>query len=413
MVLTARHISTPPNNSSKNSNCTPVFEVQQPLNYKRSDLHNLSKNNGGLLKAEFSQRRSTLATRLLSQETDLERRIGSKPVEVDKSRQEHMVIIPSAKKRYMVDKIPYIFRQATDFRYLTGSKSLNDSALIMSFDGAGEDVISTLVLPDISAKEERWEGQQLRYDEAADVFGVDQAIYMEDFEQFLASQLNSSDGKTTLWYDYLNPTHSEVHRSVMRFIEGSTKVRQPIQSPRQIIHQQRVIKSKQEIEVMRRTCQVGAEALTEAMLASRRSSASEAQVFATVDYCSRMRGADYLAYPPVVAAGANACIIHYTANSAETMNPGDLLLCDAGCEYGGYTSDITRTWPLSGQFDMAQKTVYEAVLDIQEQLIAILYADAATMTIDKLYKKMQRLLGEKLMDLGLVSREISPADLLA
>ena len=97
---------------------------------------------------------------------------------------------------------------------------------------------------------------------------------------------------------------------------------------------------------------------------------SEAEVFATVDYQCRVRGASYLAYPPVVASGDHATVIHYTDNSHQPFEREDLMLMDAGCEYEGYTSDVTRTWPLSGKCSsVAQKLVFDAVHDVQTRLI--------------------------------------------
>ena len=135
-----------------------------------------------------------------------------------------------------------------------------------------------------------------------------------------------------------------------------------------------------------------------------------------------MRDADFLAYLPVVASGDNANAIHYSniffqldllklnlkcqnfksfffftaVNSQTKFDRSDLILVDAGCDFGGYSSDITRTWPLSGKFNDYQKLIYEAVLDIQTQLISLLKEDAGKYTVDMLYRKMQVALGEKL-----------------
>lgn len=97
---------------------------------------------------------------------------------------------------------------------------------------------------------------------------------------------------------------------------------------------------------------------------------SEHNVFARVDYNCRMKGASYLAYPPVVAGGRNATTIHYVNNS-QIINAGEMVLMDAGCEYAGYTSDITRTWPINGLFTDAQKTLYQIVHTVQQDLIGM------------------------------------------
>ena len=121
---------------------------------------------------------------------------------------------------------------------------------------------------------------------------------------------------------------------------------------------------------MRETCRIACESITETIRRSGKEMSSEAEVFATVDYQCRVRGASYLAYPPVVASGDHATVIHYTENSHQPFEREDLMLMDAGCEYEGYTSDVTRTWPLSGKCSsVAQRLVFDAVHDVQTRLI--------------------------------------------
>lgn len=299
---------------------------------------NLRASNAGLVQNEFQARRYALAEKLATHSPIL-----GLPDESKWVGREHLVIIPSAQRRYMVDKIPYIFRQATDFRYLTGSLSHN-SAIVLRFNGSLELVTSTLLLPESDPREERWEGPQMKPDEACDIFGVDQAIHMDDLHNFLHSQISKSAKNLILWYDYLNPTHTTVHGILMRFVEGSNVVAQPavhVQSPRQAVQQLRLIKSPREIEAMRKTAHIGAEAISET-IRSTSMHLSETQIFAKLDYECRMRDADFLAYPPVVAAGDNSNIIHYTRYTTANFDRNDLILVDCGCDFGGYASDITR-----------------------------------------------------------------------
>jgi len=234
---------------------------------------------------------------------------------------------------------------------------------------------------------------------------------MDDLPVFLHNQISKTGAKKNLilWYDYLNPTHSNVHRTVMRFVEGESYVIQPVQSPRQAVQQLRIVKSPKEIEAMRKTAEIGSKAMKETIRTSSRGKMSEAKIFATLDYESRMMDADSLAYPPVVAAGDNANIIHYTRYSKEPIDKKDMILVDCGCDYGGYASDITRTWPMSGCFDPHQKNLYEAVLDIQLQLIEKLSGSNAAehQSVDKLYRSMLTILGEHLLDLGIISHEVA------
>ena len=147
----------------------------------------------GIDRTEFQQRRSTLAHHLASQASLLASEthtnsFATKTVPSDKAKN-HLVIIPSSQKKYMVDKIPFWpFRQATDFRYLTGSKSHN-SALVLRFEGSLESVTSTLLIPDVNPREEIWEGPQIKPDEACDIFGVDHCLHMEALPLFLHNQI--------------------------------------------------------------------------------------------------------------------------------------------------------------------------------------------------------------------------------
>lgn len=118
---------------------------------------------------------------------------------------------------------------------------------------------------------------------------------------------------------------------------------------------------------MERTCQIASQSINETMRDTL-PEASEHEIFARIDFYCRMKGASYLAYPPVVAGGKNSTTIHYINNS-QVVNSGDMVLMDAGCEYGGYTSDITRTWPINGSFSPAQQTLYEVVHRVQQELI--------------------------------------------
>ena len=136
-------------------------------------------------------------------------------------------------------------------------------------------------------------------------------------------------------------------------------------------------------------------------------------MFATVDYQCRMRGASHLAYPPVVAAGDHATVIHYTDNSHQHIDKSDMMLMDAGCEYEGYSSDITRTWPLGGEATTSQRRVFEAVYDVQTHLIAALKQGSLgerVLTIDSLYHESQRLFRPHLVELGLLDSDADPGE---
>lgn len=161
---------------------------------------------------------------------------------------------------------------------------------------------------------------------------------------------------------------------------------------------------------MQRTCTIAAHAINETMCETRPNLDTEHQIFARVDYKCRMAGASHLAYPPVVAAGRNATIIHYVQNT-QLVRDNDMILMDAGCEYGGYSSDITRTWPANGRFDDAQRVLYEVVWQLQRELIGTMCHDGGR-TLDDLFDTMCLRLGQLLQEAGLLKRTLAGNELV-
>lgn len=168
-----------------------------------------------------------------------------------------------------------------------------------------------------------------------------------------------------VWYDSVISDQSKVSQIISLYLK--TINQQNAESPTKNIHQIRLIKSAAEIELMRKTCRIASKAINKTIRKSKPGD-TEHQMFARVDYYCRMNDATYLAYPPVVATGRNATTIHYI-NNTQISNAGELVLMDAGCEYGGYTSDITRTWPINGEFTTIQRILYEVILTVQKELI--------------------------------------------
>lgn len=206
---------------------------------------------------------------------------------------------------------------------------------------------------------------------------------------------------TTVWYDDNISSQNEI----TNFLKNSKIA---IKSPTTFIHRMRVIKSPAEIELMRKSCDIASESINTTMLKSY-PGISEHQIFAEVDYQCRMKNASFLAYPPVVAGGTRATTIHYINNS-QIVHDGELVLMDAGCEYGGYSSDITRTWPINGLFSPAQRILYEILLIIQKELIETLQHEGGH-TLDQLFDTMCMRIGSYLQELGLIDKTKTGYDL--
>ncbi|KAH8421410.1 hypothetical protein KR009_006339 [Drosophila setifemur] len=309
----------------------------------------------------------------------------------------HMLVLGAASKKYMSGKIPYVFRQNSDFYYLTGCLE-PDSVLLLTIDD-GQNVCSELFIRPKDPHAELWDGPRTGPELAVPLFGLTHAYPLSELDQVLAERTAAM--KPHLWFDQKSAELPEL-------VEGMRKVSETEQRPLlpayTFLEGMRLLKSRAEMDLMRRTCQIASLAFNEVM-AETEPGQSEHHLFAGIDFKCRMRNASYLAYPPVVAAGRNATVIHYVSNS-QVIQPQELVLMDAGCEYGGYTSDITRTWPASAAFTDAQRTLYEMVHQVQADIIAMVMHPGGE-TLDQLFEAMCYKLGKYLQEIGLVGKSIT------
>jgi Xaa-Pro aminopeptidase len=180
--------------------------------------------------------------------------------------------------------------------------------------------------------------------------------------------------------------------------QGRTGVSAPqrIHDVRAALDEMRLVKDAQELALMRRAAGISAKAHERAMRATR-PGRMEYEIEAELLYEFRRNGAQFPAYWPIVAGGANACVLHYSDNSAR-LDDGALLLIDAGCELDGYASDNTRTFPVNGKFSGAQKDIYELVLAAQTAAIAATKPGAAW---DAPHEMAVRVLAQGMIDFGL------------
>lgn len=297
----------------------------------------------------------------------------------------NIIVIPSAVKTYMTDKIPYVFRQNTDFFYFTGC--LEPESVIVIHGSSDESFKSELFLRSKDAKAELWDGPRTGPEVATKLFAVDKAHPAEDLSYFLQS-LSLQHPDFCLWYD--NTGSNDKTNSLMKILSNNSG--KSCCAPKQFFHQLRLYKSDNEQKMMRRTCRTASEAFVET-IGFTKPMRTEHEVLSKFDYEVKMRGAQILAYPPVVASGNNANIIHYIQNN-QLCHQGDMILMDAGCELNGYDSDITRTWPVSGEFTDEQRVLYEIVLDTQLQLIKL--CDTLP-SLDDVFAAMCTLLGSSLV----------------
>lgn len=370
---------------SSSQNYEPQELYGQPTSGTHPHLMAENELVPGITKDEFQERRHVLMKKL---------------TESSAPGLNHVVVIPSSTDVYMTEKIPYVFRQNSDFLYLTGCQEPDSAVVLVGRDA--EKFISTMFVRKRDAHSELWDGPRTGVERAPEFFGIDQALPFSELKAFL-KMLMKEQKNAKLWFDHSNKIHPEVSSIMSPFSDQNEP---KCESPRPHIHQMRLIKSPAEQSLIRRACQISSEAIAGAMAVTR-PGFTEHQLFATLDYESRMRGAEFLAYPPVVATGNNATIIHYIKNT-QVLKHGELVLVDSGCEYHGYASDITRTWPVSGKFTDAQRVLYEIVLEIQLEVID-LCRDMPS--LDSLFQFMSRSLGKKLKEAGVFSSTLPDGNL--
>ncbi|XP_041359633.1 xaa-Pro aminopeptidase 3-like isoform X2 [Gigantopelta aegis] len=317
----------------------------------------------------------------------------------------HILILPSATKLYMTNDIPYQFRQNSDFLYLTGFQEPDSLLVLHTSPDDSHDYHSVLFVPKKDPMKELWDGPRSGVEGARWLTGIEEVYNSEELERFCGDFCKRM-GHFALWYNYMKPVHLEFDASVLRHFLKE-KRHQFLETTVHLCQKLRVIKSQAEIELMSKSCQVASNAFADVMKFSY-PEVKESYLHAKMDFECRMRDAQFLAYPPVVAGGNRANTIHYISND-QIIYGGELVLMDAGCEYFGYTSDISRTWPVSGKFNAAQQSLYEAVLFVQESCIAMCTTNHS---LDEIYRKMLELIGHQLKKLGLISAKMKDVEML-
>jgi Xaa-Pro aminopeptidase len=274
---------------------------------------------------------------------------------------EGVAVIPTAPERLRNRDSHFPYRFDSHFYYLTGF-SEPEAALVVI---VGEAPKVLLFCREKSEEREIWDGLRHGPDAARERFGFDEAHPIASLDEKLSAAL---ENQPALYYPV--GADPEWDARAIRWLNGvRAKARAGISAPdrvhdvRALVDEMRLAKDAQEIALMRRSARIAAGAHRRAMQAAR-PGRREYEIEAELLYEFRRNGAQFPAYSPIVAGGANACVLHYVFNDAP-LRDGELLLIDAGCELDGYASDITRTFPVNGRFSAAQREVYEIVAAAQ------------------------------------------------
>lgn len=277
-----------------------------------------------------------------------------------------VAIIPAAREAVRSHDTSYRYRQNSDFFYLTG---LEEPEAIAVIAPAQKQKFTLFVRPR-DPERAIWDGYRAGVEGAKNDYSADEAFPVSEFDEKLPEIL---DGPKSLYYAF-GHANAEMDQKIIRQLTLMRETnRRPLEPPQTIIdptsilHEMRVFKSDEEIEIMQTAADIAAEAHVEAMK-SVRGGMKEYEVEALIEAVFRRHGAAGPSYTSIIGSGTNATVLHYITNM-DTLKDGDLLLVDAGAEYQGYASDITRTFPINGKFSKAQREIYDLVLKCQMSCI--------------------------------------------
>ena len=313
-----------------------------------------------------------------------------------------IAIIPTAPERPRNRDSDFLFRFDSYFHYLTGFTEPN-AWLVLAGDGR-----ATLFCAPKDLEREIWDGFRLGPDAAPEALGVDEAFSVGGLDATLPKLLENRDA---VWYPFA--THKGLETRIDGWLSSvRARVRFGALCPEQQrdlcgpLDEMRLIKDAHEQDVMRRAAQISARAHIRAMQVSARmlregKDVREFHLDAELLHEFRMGGSQYPAYSSIVAAGANACVLHYRADAAPVRD-GDLVLIDAGCELDGYASDITRTFPANGKFTGPQRALYDLVLASQDAAVA---ATKAGNRFNDPHEATVKVLSQGMLDLGLLDAD--------
>jgi len=314
-----------------------------------------------------------------------------------------VAVLPTAPEVARNGDSDYPYRHDSYFYYLTGYTEPDSTLVLVAARADGSaPARSILFCRRKNMEREIWEGFRHGPDGARAAFGFDAAHAIEDLDGEIGKLLADApalyyalggnaalDAQVKLWLG-----------NVRRLARSGVTAPAAAVDLLPLLDEMRLLKDDGEQALMRRACDISSQAHARAMRAAR-PGMFEYELEAELLYEFRRNGAQAPAYNSIVAAGANACVLHYSANNAR-CGDGDLVLIDAGCEFDGYAADITRTWPLNGRFSAPQKRLYELVLAAQS---AALRAIAPGLPYSGAHEAAVRVLAQGMLDLGLLDKD--------
>ncbi len=309
-------------------------------------------------------------------------------------------VFRSAPVAVMHNNVEYAFRQDSDFLYLTGFNEPEAVAVLAPHHSEHRFVL--FVQPKEREKE-IWTGYRCGVEGAKELFGADEAYPIAELDEKLPQYLEKAD---RIYYHLgrdraFNETVLKHWQRLMATYPKRGTGPIAIEDTGPTLHSMRQVKSQAELELMRIAAAISVEAHKYAQEITE-PGRYEYEIQAEMERLFRLRGGIGPAYPSIVASGSNACVLHYIENNRQ-MQDNELLLIDAGCAYGYYNADITRTFPVGGKFTPEQKDLYEIVLSAQSSAIAQVQPGNP---YNSIHDTAVRVITEGLVELGILKGEI-------
>lgn len=304
-------------------------------------------------------------------------------------------VIFSSTEKVRSNDTHYLFRQKSNLKYLIGFDEPESVLVIKNDQGQ---MTSHLFLREKNEFKEMWEGKVFGTQKALDILDVDFTYDITTLEETLPSLLQNH---SEVFYEIFDQTIDPImKRAILKANQKTRKSGKQIIKTSNIereVGQLRLYKGPNEILSMKKACSISNKAHRAAMAFTQKGK-NEKDILALMEYIFKKEGACSSAYEPIIAGGENALILHYIKNN-ETLYDNELLLIDAGCEFNGYASDITRTFPVNGKFNDIQKDIYQAVLQSQESAIKLCRPGAK---LGDIHKEVEKILLQSLIDLKII-----------
>lgn len=309
-----------------------------------------------------------------------------------------VVVLFAGKAPHKTGDESHAFTPNRNYYYLTGIPVENGIAVFTKEEGTGV-TTETLFIEPSNPVLAKWVGEKMSREEAAERSGVDEIELVDGFRQYL-HKLFGDNQYHTLGLDFEQRKNEGSNSAIAAFLEQFSKEYPYIKlaniSPE--IHSLRVIKSEEELEELQKAIEI-TKAGVEHMMKNASPGMYEYELEACFDYILKSNGVKDFAFKTIAAAGKNGTILHYTQNHSKSTD-GDLILCDLGAQWGYYSADITRTFPLSGVYSTRQREIYSVVLKAHDEVIKRIKPGE---TLRSLNERCKEVLTEGCIKLGLIS----------